>query len=69
MRREFLEETGFEIDIIKNIGIIDFMPPWDWKEFTYVHHICVYYSVKIIGGELIEPVQFEGQDSLGALWV
>ena len=41
MRREFLEETGFEIDIIKNIGNIGFMFPWDWNEFTDVHHICV----------------------------
>jgi hypothetical protein len=29
----------------------------------------VNYSAKIIGGELIKPLQFEGQDSLGALWV
>lgn len=69
MKREFLEETGFKIEIIKNIGVIDFILPWEWKEFTDVHHICVYYLVKIIGGESIEPVQFEGQDSLGAVWV
>lgn len=69
MKREFLEETGLEIEINHNIGVIDFMLPWDWKEFTDVHHIAVYYLVKIVGGNLTEPVQFEGQDSLGAFWV
>lgn len=69
LKREFFEETGLEIEIIQNIGTIDFMLPWEWKEFTDVHHIAVYYLVKIISGELTEPMQFDGQDSLGALWV
>ncbi len=69
MKREFLEETGLEIKIEENIGVIDFKLPWLWREFTDVHHIAVYYSVKIIGGELSIPEQFDGQDSLGALWV
>lgn len=69
MKREFLEETGIEIEIIKNLGVIDFMLPWNWKEFSYVHHICVYYLVSKVGGNLIIPKQFDGQDSLGALWV
>jgi ADP-ribose pyrophosphatase YjhB (NUDIX family) len=68
LRREFLEETGIEIEIIRNIGVIDFMLPWDWKENTHVHHICVFYEV---GGteDFTQPMQFEGQDSLGALWI
>ncbi|MBB2480585.1 NUDIX hydrolase [Bacillus sp. APMAM] len=69
MKREFLEETGFEIEIKQNIGVIDFMLPWDWKEYTDVHHIAVFYSVKIIGGELTKPSPFDGQDSLEALWI
>lgn len=69
MKREFLEETGIEIEIVKNLGVIDFMLPWDWKEFTHVHHIAVYYIVQKIGGQLTIPKQFFGQDSLGALWV
>ena len=40
-----------------------------WREFTDVHHIAVYYSVRKISGELVIPEQFSGQDSLGALWV
>ncbi|MUV38148.1 8-oxo-dGTP diphosphatase [Lentibacillus sp. JNUCC-1] len=69
MKREFLEETGIEIEIVKNIGATDFKLPWMWKEFTDVHHIAVYYLVRKIGGKLQTPEQFEGQDSLGAVWV
>lgn len=69
MRREFKEETGIEIEIIKNLGVIDFFLPWKWKDFTDVHHIAVYYLVKKIGGKISVPEQFEGQDSLGAVWV
>ena len=69
MKREFLEETGIEIEIIKNIGVTDFKLPWMWKEFSDVHHIAVYYLVRKVGGKLQTPEQFEGQDSLGAVWV
>lgn len=33
-----------------------------------MHHICVFYEVEGTGG-LTQPMQFEGQDSLGALWI
>ncbi|CAN7280572.1 NUDIX hydrolase [Rossellomorea sp. LjRoot5] len=69
MRREFLEETGIEIEIEKQIGVIDFKFPSVWRDFTNVHHIAVYYSVRKTGGEIGIPEQFEGQDSLGAVWV
>ncbi|WP_404451387.1 NUDIX hydrolase [Virgibacillus necropolis] len=69
MQREFIEETGVEIEVVSNIGTIDFILPWDWKGFTHVHHIAIFYSVKKIGGEISKPDQFEGQDSDGALWV
>ncbi|WP_163579213.1 NUDIX hydrolase [Gracilibacillus saliphilus] len=69
LKREFLEETGLEIEIEENIGVIDFKLPWLWRGYTDVHHIAVFYSVKKISGELSVPEQFDGQDSLGALWV
>jgi len=69
IKREFLEETGLEIEIEENIGVIDFKLPWLWNEFTDVHHIAVYYLVKKVGGKIKIPDQFEGQDSLGAVWV
>lgn len=69
MRREFLEETGIEIEIIKSIGTTDFMISSEWRGLTDVHHIAVYYLVKQIGGVIAVPDQFEGQDSLGAEWI
>ncbi|WP_061809431.1 NUDIX hydrolase [Rossellomorea vietnamensis] len=69
MRREFIEETGIEIEIEEQIGVCDFKFPSVWRDFTNVHHIAVYYSVRKIGGEIGIPEQFKGQDSLGAVWV
>ncbi|MBC5636747.1 NUDIX hydrolase [Ornithinibacillus sp. BX22] len=69
MVREFKEETGIDIAIERSVGVIDFFLPWEWKEFTDVHHIAVYYLVRKISGEISIPESFEGQDSLGAVWV
>jgi ADP-ribose pyrophosphatase YjhB (NUDIX family) len=69
LKREFLEETGLEIEIVKKLGVVDFMLSSDWRDSTQVHHICVYFLVKKVGGHLTSPNQFEGQDTLGALWV
>ncbi|MDX8047690.1 NUDIX hydrolase [Gracilibacillus sp. S3-1-1] len=69
MKREFFEETGLEIEVEHNIGIIDFKLPWLWREFTDLHHIAVYYKVRKVGGTLIVPEQFQGQDSLGTRWI
>ncbi|MFD2630422.1 NUDIX hydrolase [Oceanobacillus kapialis] len=69
MQREFNEETGVNIEILRNLGVMDFMLPWKWKGYTHVHHIAVYYLVSKMGGEISVPEQFEGQDSLGAGWV
>jgi ADP-ribose pyrophosphatase YjhB (NUDIX family) len=64
LRREFREETGYEIEILENIGVKDFKLPWTWKDYNYVHHIAVYYLVRIIGGKIVAPDQFDGLDSL-----
>lgn len=69
VQREVLEETGFSIKVDEHIGVADFILPWDWKGFTHVHHIAVFYTVSIVGGTLVQPDPFPGQDSLGALWV
>ncbi|MED4850774.1 DNA mismatch repair protein MutT, partial [Caldifermentibacillus hisashii] len=55
--------------IVCSFTVIDFKLPWLWNEFTDVHHIAVYYLVKKVGGKIKIPDQFEGQDSLGAVWV
>ncbi|GAA0459518.1 NUDIX hydrolase [Alkalibacillus silvisoli] len=69
LRREVHEETGLQVEIDENIGVVDFKLPWLWKGHTDVHHIAVFYTVRQVAGALIEQNQFEGQDSLGALWV
>lgn len=69
IHREFFEETGFYIDVLRNIGVIDFILPWKWHKITHVHHIAVFYLVKVTRGGFNDPEQFEGQDSNGALWV
>jgi ADP-ribose pyrophosphatase YjhB (NUDIX family) len=69
LKREFTEETGLTVEVADQLGTADFIFPCVWKEFSHVHHIAVFYSVKRIGGELVEPLPFAGQDSLGALWI
>ncbi|MBO8155828.1 MAG: NUDIX hydrolase [Bacillaceae bacterium] len=69
LKREFHEETGFEIEVLSNAGTVDFILPWKWRSFTHVHHIAVFYHVKITGGQFHEPERFDGQDSLGSLWI
>jgi len=69
MRREFQEETGIVIEIETQIGMADFMFPCEWREFTHIHHIAAFYTVRKVGGEIMVPKQFDGQDSLGAEWL
>lgn len=69
VQREFLEETGLLIDVLEQIGTADFMIHTDWREGTAVHHIAVFYLVEQTGGSITKPLLFEGQDSLGAVWI
>ncbi|MFJ6412955.1 NUDIX hydrolase [Terribacillus saccharophilus] len=66
--REVKEETGLTAAVKKQIGVVDFKLPWQWKDFTHVHHTTVFYIAEAIG-ELRVPEQFAGQDALGAEWV
>lgn len=66
--REVKEETGLTAAVKKQIGVVDFKLPWQWKEFTCVHHTAVLYTADATG-ELRVPEQFAGQDAIGAEWV
>lgn len=66
--REVKEEIGLNAAVKKQIGVVDFMLPWQWKDFTHVHHTAVFYIAEATG-ELRVPEQFAGQDALGAEWV
>lgn len=66
--REVKEETGLTASVKKQIGAVDFKLPWQWKDFTHVHHTAVFYTAEV-NGEIQIPEQFAGQDALGAEWM
>ncbi|SDD07005.1 ADP-ribose pyrophosphatase YjhB, NUDIX family [Terribacillus halophilus] len=66
--REVKEETGLIAEVTKQIGVVDFKLPWQWKHFTDVHHTAVFYTGEVTG-TLEVPKQFAGQDALAAEWV
>lgn len=67
--REFIEETGVEVQITKNIGTKDFIVPWTRIGFdhTHCHHIAVFYEVKYISGDIGSSPNID--DSIGAEWI
>lgn len=68
--REVKEETGLEALHFDQIGVTSFRYPWDYQEWHYNQHICVFYRVTSFTGKLQQNVeQFAGQDSLGAVKV
>jgi ADP-ribose pyrophosphatase YjhB (NUDIX family) len=72
VRREINEEAGIEIHIQKNVGVCDFFVPFvlPKRGTTHIHHVAIFFLVQYIGGDLAtNPEMFEGQDSLGALWI
>ncbi len=67
--REFKEETGMTVTSYHQLGTINFLYPWRYKETTMNNHICVFYEIRAIVGKLEKNVhQFTGQDSLGAVF-
>ncbi|WP_284646269.1 NUDIX hydrolase [Paenibacillus silviterrae] len=72
VQREFLEEAGINVEIKENVGVCDYLVPYDLPKrgTSHIHHVAVFYLVQNIGGTItLTPELFEGQDSLGALWV
>lgn len=72
MQGEFLEKAGINVQVKENVGVCDFLIPYKLhkKGTSHIHHIAIFYLVQIIGGTPTQtPEKFEGQDSLGALWL
>lgn len=72
VQREFLEEVGIHITVEEHIGVCDYLIPYKLPKrgTSHVHHVAVFYRVQLIEGTLTQsPERFEGQDSLGVLWV
>lgn len=72
LKREFIEETGFSVKELQNIGVCDFSVRWTHQDDSdeMIHHIAILYEVVIdpnqVGGHII---QIEGQDSNGYDWI
>ncbi|WP_091170730.1 NUDIX hydrolase [Paenibacillus sp. 1_12] len=72
VKRECMEEAGINVYITKNIGVCDYLIPYELPKrgTSHIHHVAVFYLVQYLAGQLAtNPEKFEGQDSLGALWV
>lgn len=72
VQREFIEEAGIHIHVKKNIGVCDYLIPYELpkRNTTHIHHVAIFYLVQYDAGKLTDnPDKFEGQDSLGAFWV
>ncbi|RMC24369.1 MULTISPECIES: NUDIX hydrolase [unclassified Lactobacillus] len=68
--REVKEETGLMALTYHQIGVTSFKYPWNYQQWQYNQHICVFYEIKKVTGKIARQVeQFAGQDSLGAILV
>jgi len=70
VKREVNEETGLTVQDYQQIGVTSFRYPWDYEQWHFNQHICVFYRIIKFTGDLQTTVkQFAGQDSLGAVSV
>jgi len=80
LRREFREETGLGVHILRCLGAQDWVVPWreEVRGTTHLHHIAIFCEVACAeeapargvaesgGSEWLEP---HNDDSAGAEWV
>ena len=51
----------------RQLGTVSFDYPWDYKHWDHNQHLAVFYRLEAPETALLQhPVQFIGQDSLGA---
>lgn len=75
LKREFLEETAYEIKILSLHGVYDILIDESYKNFEKIHHIGIVYKVDL--GNHISKVEeevevygkLEKNDSSGIIWV
>jgi len=74
LKREFIEETGYDIDVLESLGIQDFKVKEAYLEHEFIHHIAIFYSVKLkdkiadISREINVYGNNEINDSDGICW-
>lgn len=72
LKREFLEETGFNINIEKFFSCYDFKVNSPYNGYEYTHHIAIMYIVSIesINTTILdEYVNNDENDSVGIEWI
>ncbi|WP_158606372.1 NUDIX hydrolase [Paenibacillus ginsengarvi] len=69
VHREFLEETGLQVRIMRSLGTRDYVVAWTRESFahTHCHHIAVLYEVEYADGDVADSPCFD--DSDGAEWI
>lgn len=68
--REIKEETNLTIKSFHQLGVVNFIYPWSYKDTNMNNHIAVFYEIDTVQGKNLETVnQFLGQDSLGSIWL
>lgn len=74
LKREFIEETGYEIEVLESLGIQDFKIKEAYLNYEFIHHIAIFYSVKLkekvkdVSSEIIVYGNNEINDSDGISW-
>jgi ADP-ribose pyrophosphatase YjhB (NUDIX family) len=70
LQREIKEETSLSIKRFHQLGITGFRYPWDYQQWHWNQHLCVFNWIDSYTGQIADNVaQFAGQDALGALWL
>lgn len=71
LHREFREETGIRIEVLRNLGALDYVIPYPLEKrgTTHIHHIAIYYEIAYSGGELTVCTDMHDNDSVGSEWV
>ncbi len=65
--REFDEETGMQINISRNVGIVEFIVKYDFRDYSHIQHIAIFLEVVIKE----EGTNFNGvsDDTTGIEWI
>ena len=45
--RELKEEIGHSFAPVKLLGTYDYLIPWKVKDYTHLHHLAIYFEVKL----------------------
>lgn len=69
LKRELEEETGLIATKYSQIGLCDFFVRYQVDQYTHDHHIALFYLIEDYRGEILAPVDQEGQDAEAACWL